>query len=999
MAYPTEIERHRLERFPEQIAVEDLRACFALSDADRALIFAQRGAANRLGLAVQLCALRFLGFVPDDLAGLPGGALEFVAGQVDAAAHELLEYGARPRTRVDHLARVREHLGYATFDGATAAGLGRWLDERAVEHDAPSVLLALACEHLHARKIIRPSLDRLLRLIATARGAAHTRIEAALADQLAAQRRAELDALLVAPAGGRSELARLRERAGRVGAAELRRQSERYRRLLELRADQIDLSALAPSRRRQLVTAGMRMTAQAIGRLEPARRHPLILAVLAELRLERGDELLDLFDKLLRYADSRARRRVDEERRKTARQRDELAALARQLSRILVESAATGDLPMDRIEREIGLERVRAAATVSDDVLPPLDQQQLDVLLTSHSHLRPAVHTLLASIELDAAPADRAVLDAIKTLDGAQGRLLDEVSLDILPKAWRPWVTEDGRVRRVRYELGLWFAVRDALRAGRLYRPASRRYADPTSFLMPAPRWDADREELAITFGRPLNAGQRLAELEADQRAQLQRLQNAIDAGDGVRLQGSRVVIDPVTAAPSAAAERLTTELARRLPRLEVTELLLEVDAWTQFTAHLTHAGGATPRMSNLTEHLHAALLAAATNLGPTRMAASSDLTYRQLAWATEWYLGDEQLQAANTVLVDYLHRLELAAHWGTGRFSSSDGMRSPARARAAAADPLAREFGWRRGGLTLLSWTSDQYSQYGTKVVSVAEREASHTLDGILHNQTALKIAEHTTDTHGATELVFALFDLLGLSFIPRLRDVGDLRLHRIGAPTGLPVDELLTSKIRPARIADRYDDLLRAAGSLKRGWVPASLLISRMQAVSPKPPLAAALAEYGRLTRTNFLLAYLADAPMRQRIGAQLNKGETMHALRRHVAFGQRQQLPADEDDHRRHALCLELVTNAILAWNARYLTAAIDDVRTTQPDLVTDDALAQLSPVGHAHVNPNGRYRFDTASTPPSGRLRSLRERTATDEQPLRPTPPILLNGDKH
>jgi TnpA family transposase len=57
-------------------------------------------------------------------------------------------------------------------------------------------------------------------------------------------------------------------------------------------------------------------------------------------------------------------------------------------------------------------------------------------------------------------------------------------------------------------------------------------------------------------------------------------------------------------------------------------------------------------------------------------------------SWATEWYLGDEQLQAANAVLVDYLHRLELAAHWCTGSFSSSDGMRSPARARAATADP-----------------------------------------------------------------------------------------------------------------------------------------------------------------------------------------------------------------------------------------------------------------------------------------------------------------------
>jgi len=129
--------------------------------------------------------------------------------------------------------------------------------------------------------------------------------------------------------------------------------------------------------------------------------------------------------------------------------------------------------------------------------------------------------------------------------------------------------------------------------------------------------------------------------------------------------------------------------------------------------------------------------------------------------------------------------------------------------------------------------------------------------------------------------------------------------------------------------------------------------------------------------------------------RYAAQLNKGETMHALHRHIAFGQRQQLPADEDDHRRHALCLELVANAILAWNTRYLTAAIDAVRATGPDLVSDDALARLSPVGHAHVNPNGRYRFDTASSPADGRLRPLRERAACDERAVR-GPAIIRAG---
>lgn len=550
MAFPSENERRRLERFPDRIAVEDLRACFALSDSDRDLVFAQRGPQNRLGSAVQLCALRFLGFVPDDLLGLPSDALEFLAGQVDAAPHELLAYGARPRTRADHFARVRDHLSFTSLDATAAGALEAWIAERAVEHDAPSVLLELTCEHLHARRVTRPSLDRLLRLIAAARPQAHLRVEGMLAGQLPEARRAALDELLIAPTGGRSELALLRGRAGRVGAKELRAQTGHFRRLLELGADVIDLTAVPPARRRQLVAAGMRMTAQAISRLEPARRHPLLLAVLSELAVQRGDELLDLFDKLLRYADNRARRRVEEQRRRSARQRDELADLGRHLSRILLESAATGEFPIDRVDREIGLDRLKAAAAVPDAALPPIDQQQLDLLVGSHGHLRPAALELLAVLELRAAPADNGLVEAITLITaGHRGAHLKDAGVEVLPKAWRSWVTDDdGRVKRVRYELAVWFCVRDALRAGRLFRPASRRYADPASFLMPAARWEADRAELAITFGRTTDAHQRLAQLEAEQHGALQRLQAAIDAGEGVELRDGRLTIAPIVA-------------------------------------------------------------------------------------------------------------------------------------------------------------------------------------------------------------------------------------------------------------------------------------------------------------------------------------------------------------------------------------------------------------------------------------------------------------------
>ena len=53
--------------------------------------------------------------------------------------------------------------------------------------------------------------------------------------------------------------------------------------------------------------------------------------------------------------------------------------------------------------------------------------------------------------------------------------------------------------------------------------------------------------------------------------------------------------------------------------------------------------------------------------------------------------------------------------------------------------------------------------------------------LDGILDNETELNILEHTTDTAGYTDVMFALFDVLGLRFSPRIRDIGKKSLYRL--------------------------------------------------------------------------------------------------------------------------------------------------------------------------------------------------------------------------
>jgi len=122
---------------------------------------------------VQLCALRWLGFVPDDLTALPQPALLALCDQLEANTAALDGYGARGQTRTDQLAAARAHAAFRSWEAQESVELERWLTVRAMEHERPKALFTLAAEQLHARRVARPSVDQLVRLIGSARERAH----------------------------------------------------------------------------------------------------------------------------------------------------------------------------------------------------------------------------------------------------------------------------------------------------------------------------------------------------------------------------------------------------------------------------------------------------------------------------------------------------------------------------------------------------------------------------------------------------------------------------------------------------------------------------------------------------------------------------------------------------------------------------------------------------------------------------------------------------------
>src|SRR5262249_35844974 len=112
IGFLSDAERERLDSFPTQVVPGDLETYFTLSRADRRQIPRTASPANRLGFALQLGALRFLGFCPDDLGTVPEAVVAFVARQLDVAPGGLARYGRRGQTRTEHLRQIQQYLGF-----------------------------------------------------------------------------------------------------------------------------------------------------------------------------------------------------------------------------------------------------------------------------------------------------------------------------------------------------------------------------------------------------------------------------------------------------------------------------------------------------------------------------------------------------------------------------------------------------------------------------------------------------------------------------------------------------------------------------------------------------------------------------------------------------------------------------------------------------------------------------------------------------------------------
>src|SRR5262249_44496133 len=138
-------------------------------------------------------------------------------------------------------------------------------------------------------------------------------------------------------------------------------------------------------------------------------------------------------------------------------------------------------------------------------------------------------------------------------------------------------------------------------------------------------------------------------------------------------------------------------ELLRRayglVPRVKITDLLIEVDDWCGFSKQFTHIKShEPPRHRTL---LLAAVLADAINLGITRMAdAWPGMSASRLGRIDSLYIRDDSYAKARAQIVNYHHDLAFSMTFGAGKTSSSDGQRFRAAGRGEAMGQVNARYG-----------------------------------------------------------------------------------------------------------------------------------------------------------------------------------------------------------------------------------------------------------------------------------------------------------------
>lgn len=954
---------------------------YTFSNQDLEIINKRRREENRLGFAVQMAVLRYPGWSYTHVKNIPDSVKRYISKQIKADPSSLSLYPQRENTLWDHLKEIRSEYGFITFTLKEYRMTFKHLYQLALENGDAIHLLHESIDFLRNNRVILPAITTLERMVWEARAMAEKKIFNSVSQSLSDDQKEKLEEIITSQHQSETNktiLGWLKEPPGHPSPETFLKVIERLEYIRGMKLGNIKVSHLHRNRLLQLSRLGSRYEPYAFRDFQESKRYTILTVYLLQLTQELTDKAFEIHDRQILSLLSKGRKAQEEIQKRNGKKVNEKVIHFSNIGQALIKAKTEGLDVFKVLESVIEWNSFVSSVEEAQELARPVDYDYLDLLQKRFYSLRKYTPTLLKVLEFHSTKSNEPLLQAVEVIrgmnDSGKRKVPVEAPVDFVSNRWKKHLyEEDGTINRHYYEMAVLTELREHVRAGDVSIEGSRQYRDFEEYLFSEDTWNQEKDNTRLSVS--LSFEDYIQERTKSLNERLKWLSTNWNKLEGVSLEKGKLSIARLEKDVPEEAKKFSAGLYQMLPRIKLTDLLMDVAHITGFHEQFIHASNNRKPDKEETVIIMAALLGMGMNIGLSKMAeATPDLTYKQLANVSQWRMHEDAMNKAQAVLVNFHHNLNLSSYWGDGTTSSSDGMRMQVGVSSLHADANPH-YGTGKG-TTIYRFTSDQFSSYYTKIIHTNSRDAIHVLDGLLHHETDLNIDEHYTDTAGYTDQIFGLTHLLGFKFAPRIRDLSDSKLATIEKASEYPkLETILRGQINTKIIKENYDDVLRLAHSIREGTVSASLIMGKLGSYSRQNSLATALREMGRIEKTIFILNYISDESLRRKIQRGLNKGEAMNGLARAIFFGKQGELRERTIQHQlQRASALNIIINAISIWNTLHLTEAVEYQK--QSGSFNEELLHHISPLGWEHINLLGEYHFNSEKVVSLDSLRPLK-----------------------
>lgn len=581
------------------------------------------------------------------------------------------------------------------------------------------------------------------------------------------------------------------------------------------------------------------------------------------------------------------------------------------------------------------------------------------------------VSEILKILEFNETNSEQNLLDAIKHYKTHNGNIKTKAPITFLTNDERNALTdEQGKFRVSLYKGFLFNHVADGIKSGKLNLLYSYKYLSINDYLIDEQTWHTSQQDLLASagLGEFANCENTLYELKELLNDKYTTINQKYLAGDNPFLSVSdEGKIHVRTPAIEKGEPTYSSTLLDQAGFVPILRVLSEIDSMVGFTKCFKHHNIKHIKRRPESNVFLAGIIGLGCNIGTSKMAQiSNGVNQNTLTNAINWYFTNQNLAKINDQIIKLIDDLSLPNTFIAdlnALHGSSDGRKVNVGVESLLANYSFKYFGQNKG-VSIYTFIDERQALFYSTVISASEREAAYVIDGLNNNEVS-KINIHSTDTHGFTESIFAATHFMGVSFAPRIKNIGKQTIYAFSSPKTYQKKDykILSSRtINTKLIKKHWNDILRFMVTIKLKEVTTSQLFKRLSSYAKDNPLYKAIKEFGRIIKSLFILTYYDDVELRQRIEKQLNRIELANKFSKAVFYANNSEFRhASQEEQQIATNCMIIIQNAIVLWNYLYLSQMLVNCQDQNERSELVAMVKKGSVLSWSHINLHGEFDF--------------------------------------